>query len=91
MQIRKISMFSGKEHIKEIDVTPEQMNQYHHGAHLHVAFPNLSADDREFIHTGCTKEEWDDIFPKERNDEEYEQLSYDPDHAAQLMEDAKEL
>jgi hypothetical protein len=29
------------------------------------AFPTLTADEREFILTGITSEEWDEIFPEE--------------------------
>lgn len=37
--------------------------------HIQQAFPNLSAADREFILTGITDEEWNQMFPPEPNDE----------------------
>ncbi len=35
------------------------------GDKIQFAFPFLSDDEREFILTGITKEEWDKIFPDE--------------------------
>ncbi len=35
------------------------------GALIQDAFPTLSADDREFIMTGITPEEWAEIFGEE--------------------------
>ena len=32
------------------------------------AFPQLSADEREFLMTGCTPEEWNEMFPPEKED-----------------------
>ena len=32
------------------------------GELIQNAFPMLSADEREFIMTGCTPEEWDEMF-----------------------------
>jgi hypothetical protein len=33
------------------------------------AFPNMTADDREFLMTGITPAEWAAMFPKEEGDE----------------------
>jgi hypothetical protein len=38
------------------------LHAYANGALLQDAFPHLSADDREFIKSGITKEEWDELF-----------------------------
>jgi len=38
--------------------------------HVQVAFPNLSADEREFLLTGCTPEEWDKLFGEEEEGED---------------------
>ena len=42
-----------------------QMNS-HSRPLVQNAFPDLSADDREFILTGITPEEWDQIFGKDQ-------------------------
>ena len=35
------------------------------GAHIQVAFPDLSADLREFVLSGITPEKWTEIFGEE--------------------------
>jgi ribosome recycling factor len=67
MQITRISPVSGIARSLEIPCTEEQMAAYKNGALIQVAFPNLTADQREFILTGITKEEWDELF-KETDD-----------------------
>ena len=45
----------------EIDVTHEQLDRYETGGeYIQVVFPDLTADEREFIMTGITAEEWDE-------------------------------
>jgi hypothetical protein len=62
MLITRTSMFSGKVRTKDLPVTQAQLDAYANGALLQNAFPNLSRDDREFIKTGVTKDEWDATF-----------------------------
>jgi len=62
MQIIRTSPFSGKTNVKEIDVTQEQIALWENGTLIQDAMPNLSADEREFIKTGITREEWDNAF-----------------------------
>lgn len=65
MLIERCSPFSGKTRTKNIDVTQEQLDAWRSGALIQDAFPHLSADDREFILTGITAEEWDEAFSDE--------------------------
>ena len=58
MQITRVSQITGHIHTREIEVTEEQLLDYSRGMLLQEAFPDLSADDREFIKTGITPEEW---------------------------------
>jgi hypothetical protein len=46
----------------EIDCTLEQYSKWQAGAMIQDAMPHLSADDREFVMTGITPEEWDSMF-----------------------------
>ena len=46
----------------EIEVTQEQLSSWENGVLIQNAMPNLSADEREFIKTGITPEEWDSAF-----------------------------
>jgi len=62
MKITKTSMVTGKEHTREIDVTQQQIRAWQDGMLIQQTMPNLSADEREFIMTGITAEEWDDVF-----------------------------
>lgn len=55
-------MLSGDRNAREIPVTQEQLDAWNSGVLIQNAMPNLSADDREFIKTGITPEEWEDLF-----------------------------
>ena len=62
MQITMTSGFSGKSHTREINVTGEQLSNWRNGELIQNAMPDLSDDDREFIMTGVTPEEWETAF-----------------------------
>ena len=40
---------------------------------IQQAMPNLTADEREFIKTGITPQEWDDMFEDEESDDFYDE------------------
>ena len=71
MKITRTNPFNGEVNTLDIPVTEEQIQAYMNGALIQNAFPNLSADDREFIMTGITAESWEemklgvDISPKD--------------------------
>tara|TARA_Y100000034_G_C6744863_1_gene330721 strand:- start:564 stop:755 length:192 start_codon:yes stop_codon:yes gene_type:complete len=62
MKITRVSMFTGIKRTLDIDVTQKQLDDYESGTLLQVAFSNLSAAEREFIKTGVTDAEWNEIF-----------------------------
>jgi len=63
MIITNKSKVSGKIRSMDLNVTEEQMVRYNSGRFtLQDCFPNLSADEREFIKSGITAEEWGEIF-----------------------------
>ncbi len=62
MNITRISPLSGKVNTLDIPATLEQFAAYEAGALIQNAFPNLTPDEREFIKTGITPEEWDAAF-----------------------------
>ena len=64
MMITRVSPFSGKTNSKEIPVTEQQIANWEAGELIQNAMPNISADDREFIKTGITAEEWEETFGK---------------------------
>lgn len=62
MLITRTSPFSGKTTTREIPVTEEQLARWNNGTLIQNAMPNISADDREFLMTGITPEEWNEVF-----------------------------
>ena len=63
MLVRKVSVVTGTPSEMKIDVTPEELEAYAKGGILlQDAFPRLNADEREFIKTGITPEEWNTLF-----------------------------
>jgi len=62
MLITRTSPFSGNTNSMEIAVTQAQLDAWQAGTLIQDAMPNLSADEREFIKTGITPEEWDEAF-----------------------------
>ena len=63
MLITRISLLTGKTPQKDIAVNPELLRADEEGKGLiQVLFPDLPTDDREFMMTGITKEEWEDAF-----------------------------
>lgn len=61
MKITRTSPFSGKVNTMDIDITEEQLKQWHDGRLIQHAMPNLTPDEREFIMTGITPEEWAEL------------------------------
>ena len=71
MLITRTSAISGITRSQEINVLPDQLARWKEGTPIQFAMPNLTADEREFIMTGITAEEWDDAFgePEEWDEE----------------------
>jgi len=62
MIITRTSTLSGHISSMDIDVTLEQVASWEQGELVQNAMPNLSADEREFIMTGITPTEWNEMF-----------------------------
>lgn len=65
MQITRTSIVSGKTRTLELPCTPAQIAAYNSGELIQWAMPDLTPDQREFILTGITAEEWNEIFKDE--------------------------
>lgn len=75
-QFRKVSYVDGGEYVYEdvcrltrkpyatAKVKGSDLYRYNQGDHVQVAFPYLSADDREFILSGTSSAGWDILFPE---------------------------
>lgn len=63
------SLISGQEHTREIPLSFVEYSRccerYAQGALIQDAFAMLSPEDREFIKTGITPEEWEALFARE--------------------------
>lgn len=62
MQVTKRSAITGDLHTQEIDISEEQWKRWKGGELLQNVCPHLSSDDREFLISGATKEEWAHYF-----------------------------
>ena len=66
MQITRKSIVSGKERTLDIDITEDQLKRWENGEGLiQNIMPNITPDEREFILTGITNDEWDETFKEE--------------------------
>lgn len=80
VQVTRKSQFSGKEATMELPLTQEELdaglarswsaNPGVGTEHMQNIFPQLNADQREFLMTGCTPEEWNEMFPADDEDED---------------------
>jgi len=69
MNITKKSSLSGIEHTMNINITEEELfrieNRYNSKELIQNIVPNLTMDEREFLMTGITNEEWINTFGEE--------------------------
>lgn len=68
MLITKTSILTGVTRSIDMPVTEEQLAAYQAGTPIQHAMPNLTASEREFIHTGITDKEWDEYLGDEDED-----------------------
>lgn len=65
MKISIRSMLTKKTRTFELPVTPEQYDTFKGGQAAAVCFPTLSAEQRQWLITGITTEEWAERFAKD--------------------------
>lgn len=69
MLITRTSAHSGITHTVDMNITKDQLyafeNRKRLGLYVQDIVPNLSADDREFLLSGITPDEWEEMFPEE--------------------------
>ena len=66
MLVERTSVISGQVNMMSLPITVDQLENYYlKGMLLQDAFPNLSPSQREFIKTGITSKEWDNLFGEE--------------------------
>ena len=63
LELVRASDFTGEVNSMILNVTEKQVDDYFEGkGYIQSIFPDLSAGEREFIKTGCTPDEWKNIF-----------------------------
>lgn len=63
MLVTRTSQSTGVTRSRDLPVTPEQLAAYESGKDLvQNIFPHLSDSDREFLISGMTDEEYDELF-----------------------------
>jgi len=85
MKITRQSILSKNISSMDIDVTHEQIAQWESGVLIHQAMPHLCEDEREFMMTGITPDEWDTHMVGEDDEVDYE--SNDNAYAEEEEED----
>jgi|TARA_R110002020_G_scaffold362814_5_gene575109 hypothetical protein len=70
MKVTRQSMASGKTRTKDLPITPVQYVKYIRGeGHVQDIMPDLPPEDREFLISGVTQEEWEELYGKNEDDE----------------------
>ena len=69
MDITRKSVLTGKIHTQDIDVTEAMLKDWKMGRLIQDAMPHLNADEREFIMTGTTTEEWTNFWGTNKDEE----------------------
>ena len=65
MLIERKSILSGNTNSMVLPITSTQLDRWTNGDLIQNVFPDLSADQREFLKTGITPEEWNQNFGEE--------------------------
>lgn len=77
MQIKRKSIITGVERTRDIPVDPEDLIAWESGAgNIQDLMPYLNDADREFILSGITSEEWDDMFEHVEEDCDGEEAAF---------------
>lgn len=58
MTVKMTSPLSGKTNVMVLPITAEQVRRWEAGEFVQDVFPHLSDDEREFLMTGITPDEW---------------------------------
>jgi hypothetical protein len=64
MNIQKTSQFTGKVHVMDLDITEAQFAELQSPGRRQIqqVVPQLTAEEREFLLTGVTPDEWKKVF-----------------------------
>jgi len=70
VKLTKASIYSGNTNAIDLPLTNEEFEEafakWQDGMLIQDAFPTLSADQREFIMTGSTHSEWEEMWAEDK-------------------------
>jgi hypothetical protein len=64
LEVTRKSILSGKTNTMSLDITQETLDNYEQvgGMLVQAIFPNLNKEEREFLISGITPDEWNNTF-----------------------------
>lgn len=66
VEVARISSVSGRENIMTLNMSSDEyeirLARWNNGEFIQDAFNNLNSDEREFVKSGITPDEWDNLF-----------------------------
>jgi hypothetical protein len=65
MLVERQSPVTGEINSMELNITHKELLKWQNGTVIQKAMPNLTADEREFLITGLTKDDWETLFGKD--------------------------
>jgi hypothetical protein len=68
MIVTRISPLTGKENSMDLPITQFAIDLWKNGMLIQDAMPHLTDSEREFIKTGITEDEWNNLFQESEND-----------------------
>lgn len=68
MKITKYCFMTGKDHTKDLNITEEQIANWHKGMLIQHAMPHLTDSEREFLMSGLSDEGWNQLFKDTENE-----------------------
>ena len=80
-------MFSGVERTLDLNITQSMLADWESGTLIQEAMPQLNADEREFIMTGVTPEEWSKEFGDEDSDQIHDRKGFAGDQPVMLSDE----
>ncbi len=69
--VSRVSIFSMKRNTMRLPIDRARLFRYTmESENVEKVFPDLDTEQREFLISGATPQEWNEMFPKEKDDED---------------------
>jgi hypothetical protein len=67
LRVTRTSILTKKVHVRDLRITADQWAAWRNGGLVQNTMPHLTPDEREFLLTGATQEEWDAVFKEDES------------------------